>query len=62
MAIFLSRRYTDSPLQTIGKTFNRYHATALYSIQCIERGIKQDAAIRQQVEFFRQKLESSAHD
>lgn len=59
MAIFLSRRYTDSPLQTIGKTFNRYHATALYSIQCIERGIKQDAAIRQQVEFFRQKLESA---
>ena len=59
MAIFLSRRYTDAPLQTIGKTFNRYHATALYSIQCIERGIKQDAAIRQQVEFFRQKLESA---
>ncbi|MCU0561063.1 MAG: chromosomal replication initiator protein DnaA [Desulfobacterales bacterium] len=58
MAIFLSRRYTDSPLQTIGKTFNRYHATALYSIQCIERGIKQDAAVRQQVEFFRQKLET----
>ncbi len=62
MAIYLSRRFTDSPLQTIGKTFNRYHATALYSIQCIERGLKQDAAIRQQVEFFRQKLESSAHD
>lgn len=59
MAIFLSRRYTDSPLQTIGKTFNRYHATALYSIQCIERGIKQDASIRQQVEFFRQKLDSA---
>ncbi len=61
IAIYLSRRYTDSPLQTIGKTFNRYHATALHSIQCVERGIQQDSAIRQQVEFFRKRLET-AHE
>ena len=30
IAIYLSRRYTDSPLQVIGKSFNRYHATALH--------------------------------
>ncbi len=58
MAIYLSRRYTDSPLQTIGKSFNRYHATALHSINCIERGIKENSSIQKQVEFFRQKLES----
>jgi chromosomal replication initiator protein len=58
MAIYLARRFTDSPLQAIGKTFNRYHATALHSIHSIEKGLKQDSAIRQQVEFFRQKLES----
>ncbi len=58
MAIYLSRRFTDSPLQAIGKAFNRYHATALHSIHCIEKGLKSDSAIRQQVEFFRQKLES----
>jgi chromosomal replication initiator protein len=58
MAIYLSRRFTDSPLQTIGKSFNRYHATALHSIHCIEKGLKLDSSIRQQVEFFRQKLES----
>jgi len=58
MAICLSRRFTDSPLQTIGRTFNRYHATALHSIHCIEKGLKSDSSIRQQVEFFRQKLES----
>jgi len=58
MAIYLSRRFTDSPLQAIGKTFNRYHATALHSIHCIEKGLKSDSSIRQQVEFFRQKLES----
>ncbi len=58
MAIYLSRRYTDSPLQTIGKSFNRYHATALHSINSIERGLKKSGAVQKQVEFFRQKLES----
>ena len=58
MAIYLSRRFTDSPLQAIGKSFNRYHATALHSIQSIEKGIKADSSLRQQVDFFRQKLES----
>jgi chromosomal replication initiator protein len=58
MAIYLARRFTDSPLQAIGKNFNRYHATALHSIRCIENGIKADSSIRQQVDFFRQKLES----
>jgi len=57
MAIYLSRRYTDSPLQAIGKSFNRYHATALHSINCIERGLKDNSSIKRQVEFFRQKLE-----
>jgi len=58
IAIYLSRRYTDAPLQTIGKSFNRYHATALHSINCIERGLKQDSSIQKQVGFFQQKLEA----
>jgi len=58
IAIYLSRRYTDSPLQTIGKSFNRYHATALHSIGIIERGIKENGSLRKQVEYFSQKLES----
>ena len=58
MAIYLARNYTDAPLQSIGKSFNRYHATALHSINCIERGIKQNSSIEKQVGFFRQKLES----
>ena len=61
MAIYLARRYTDAPLQTIGKSFNRYHATALHSINCIERGLKQDSSIQKQVGFFRQKLESGKY-
>jgi chromosomal replication initiator protein len=58
MAIYLARQYTDSPLETIGKSFNRYHATALHSIHCIEQGLKDNNSIQKQVEFFRQKLES----
>ncbi len=58
IAIYLSRRYTDAPLQSIGKAFNRYHATALHSINSIERGLKQNGSIQKQVEFFHQKLES----
>ncbi|MBL0715132.1 MAG: chromosomal replication initiator protein DnaA, partial [Desulfosarcina sp.] len=57
VAIFLSRRYTDAPLQAIGKSFNRYHATALHSINAIEKGIRESAALRKQVEFFTQKLD-----
>ncbi len=59
MAIYLARRYTDNPLETIGKAFNRYHATALHAIKCIERGIKENSSIKRQVEFFRHKLEGS---
>ena len=58
IAIYLARNYTDAPLQSIGKSFNRYHATALHSINCIERGIKQNSSIKKQVGFLRQKLDS----
>ena len=60
MAIYLSRRYTDSPLQTIGKAFNRYHATALHAIHCIERGVEENSSIKRQVEFLSQKLEGDS--
>ena len=58
IAIYLSRKYTDAPLQVIGKSFNRYHATALHSIGIVERGIKKNSPLQKQVEFFCKKLES----
>ncbi|MFH1992861.1 MAG: chromosomal replication initiator protein DnaA [Pseudomonadota bacterium] len=61
IAIYLSRMYTDSPLQTIGKSFNRYHATALHSIGTVERAVKADGAVQKQVEFLRRKLESGTY-
>jgi len=58
IAIYLSRRYTDSPLQTIGRSFNRYHATALHSIGAVEQGLKENGPMQKQVEFLCSKLES----
>jgi chromosomal replication initiator protein len=58
IAIYLSRMYTDAPLQAIGKSFNRYHATALHSINTVERAVKQNSPVQKQVEFLRLKLES----
>ena len=61
IAIYLSRRYTDSPLQTIGRNFNRYHATALHSIGAVERGLKENGPIQKQVEFLCSRLESGKY-
>ena len=58
IAIYLSRKYTDAPLQAIGKSFNRYHATALHSIGTIEQGLKGNGPLQKQVEFLCKKLEA----
>ncbi|OQX04689.1 MAG: chromosomal replication initiator protein DnaA [Desulfobacteraceae bacterium IS3] len=58
IAIYLVRKYTDQPLQVIGKVFNRYHATILHSVAAVEKGLKEDASVRKQVEYLSQKLES----
>jgi chromosomal replication initiator protein len=57
VAMYLSRRYTDSPLQVIGKSFNRYHATALHSIGAVEKEIKKNGAFQKQVEILGKKIE-----
>jgi len=58
VAIYLARRYTDQPLQTIGRSFNRYHATALHAIGAVERGIRQGGPIQRHVAYLTRKLES----
>ena len=56
IAMYLARNYTDSPLQEIGRSFNRYHATALHAINTIEKGLRDNPSIQQQIEFFQQKI------
>ncbi len=58
IAMFLSRNYTDAPLQVIGKSFNRYHATVLHSIGKVERAIKEDITMKTQVEIITKKIET----
>lgn len=58
IAIYLSRKYTDQPLQVIGKSFNRYHATALHSIHIVERELKENGSIKKQVDYLCEKLEN----
>jgi len=58
IAIFLARRYTDQPLQSIGKSFNRQHATAIHAINAVENAIKAKGPVKRQVEYLSQKLES----
>lgn len=58
VAIYLARHYTDQPLQVIGKSFNRYHATALHAIGSVEKGIREGGAVQRHVEYLRQKLET----
>ncbi len=58
MAIYLSRKYTDQSIQVIGKSFNRYHATAIHAINAIESGMKADGTVQEQVDYLRKKLES----
>jgi chromosomal replication initiator protein len=58
VAIYLSRKYTDQPLKVIGKSFNRYHATALHSIGVVEKQFQKEGNFRRQMEYFYKKLES----
>lgn len=58
IGIYLSRKFTDSPLQEIGRSFNRYHATALHSIGIVEQKLKKSTVMRKQIELLSKKLDS----
>lgn len=58
IAIYLSRKYTDQPLQAIGRNFNRYHATVLHAVKTVSQDIKQNGPLQKPVEFLCHKLES----
>ena len=58
IAIFLSRRHTGQTIQSIGKNFNRYHATVIHSINAVEKQLKQKGEVKKQMEIIEQKLSS----
>jgi chromosomal replication initiator protein len=57
VAMYLSRRYTDHSLQTIGKSFNRYHATTLHAMKAVEKGVNENVTFQRHVEFLSERLE-----
>ncbi len=57
MAIYLARKYTDQPLQTIGRSFNRYHGTIIHSIGVMENAVKADRTLKAQLDFLCGKIE-----
>jgi chromosomal replication initiator protein len=58
MAIFLSRRYTDLPIKKIGNYYNKYHATAIYSINAVEKELKQKSVLFEQINYLSKKIEA----
>ena len=58
IAMYLSRVHTDSPLQTIGHRFNRYHATVIHAVGAVESAMKKEPPVKQQVKILNQRIES----
>jgi chromosomal replication initiator protein len=58
--MYLARRYTNDSLQTIGRYFNRYHATALHAIGVVERHLRENGPLQKQVEFLSSKVEAGS--
>ena len=61
VAMYLSRQYTDHSLQTIGKSFNRYHATTLHALKAVEKGVRENGPFQKHVAFLSDRLEKGRH-
>lgn len=61
VAIFLARRHTGEPLQSIGRKFNRMHATVIHSINSVEKELKLKGELCRQVEIIEKKLENGTY-
>jgi chromosomal replication initiator protein len=57
VAMYLARRFTESSLETIGREFNRDHATVLHSVNRIKKQLNESGKLRHQLEFLINQLE-----
>lgn len=53
---YLCRRHTDKTLGEIAQTINRTHSTVLYASEMVERNMRTDAKLRNQVDFLSKKI------
>jgi chromosomal replication initiator protein len=56
MAMYLCRQHTDASYKSIGKVFNRDHATVIYGVEKVERGLKSDIKMGQEVAYLEERL------
>jgi chromosomal replication initiator protein len=56
MYVYLSRNYSDATLEEIGKSINRNHSTIIYSSEVIEKKLRIDKKVKNQVDFLSQKI------
>ncbi|MBI5603358.1 MAG: chromosomal replication initiator protein DnaA [Deltaproteobacteria bacterium] len=57
LSIFLSKKYTNQTLETIGKAFNRDSTSVIYAVNSVEKGLKKNTEIGKQVQFLSAQLE-----
>ncbi len=60
VGIFLSRRFTDHSLKSIGRCYNRYHATVIHSINTVESAMRAKQSVRQEIDYLSKKIEKGA--
>jgi len=58
VAMFLAKKYTDQPIKIIGSSFKKYHATAIYSVNAIEKELKQKGVLSEQINYISKKIEA----
>jgi chromosomal replication initiator protein len=60
VAIFLCRRYTEEPLQTIGEAFSRKHSSIIHSLETIEAKYMQNLKVKREIDFLLEKLDGES--
>lgn len=54
--VYLCRRHTSMTLEQIGQSINRNHSTIVYACEVIERKMRADAKVKNQIAFLGQRL------
>ncbi|GAB4335393.1 MAG: chromosomal replication initiator protein DnaA [Desulfobulbaceae bacterium] len=58
IAMYLTRKFTDTSLADIGGLYNRDHSTVLHAIRVITRDMSRDTSVREQIDLLCSKLEN----
>lgn len=58
--VYLCRHHTDTTVEEIGKSINRNHSTVVYAYETIERKMKIDKKLKNQVDFLSEKLKNTS--